>query len=692
MRSTLALATSLALALATLVPLPATGEDRWPMRNDPSFDASVPDPAFPTDRGPRILLDAAHHNFHVTEGFLQPFADLATADGYRPIVGHRTFSPEYLAGFEIVLIITALPFEFTTRNEVTTETTFTNGELEALHAWVESGGSLLVFSEHAPFDQAIHPLLQRFGITTSVGTVADPVHHDPAFGEEGWLVFSRENGLLDAEHPIVRGGVHGEPVVSAITFGGSALTGEGYSNLLRLSPTAENRRHSTGVGPVGSGDSQGLAGRVGRGRVVAFGDSNGFTALLFPGPDGTTRALGMNTPHHDWKRLVRNVLRWLAPDAEAPPASPRVLPRLPAVDSAVESAIERAGLVGVAVAVERDGELLHAAGYGRADIDANEPVTVETPFRWASISKTFTAALAVRLDRSGTLSLDSPLSDAPHVSVRQALSHVGGLPEYEEADLERYRREGGPLTAAFVRTFARSNELDFAPSTDWRYSNTGFHLSALEIEKSAGRTFGRILRETLLGPASLEGVDLCDDHQGVRARGYERRDGTWVTSRSVFEEEGIRGDGGLCGNILELVEAPRRLRDLLGDDGFAALAEPTTLSDGSRVPYGLGLRLGDLEGRRLLGHTGGMGTYWSTVGHFPEENTTLAVLVNTDGLQEDALTIFGRVAAEVFELPTDREAFDRGEYPLDRVVPREDGRCDVFYNGFFVAIEPCDPP
>jgi hypothetical protein len=134
----------------------------WPMANDPKFDTKVKNPMFEKAEGPFILLDAAHHNFHVTEGFIDPFTSLAEADGYQTIVGTSAFTAQFLQSFNIVMIITALPFKFTSKTEVTTETTYTGAEIEALYQWVSEGGSLLVFSEHAPFDQAINPLLKRF--------------------------------------------------------------------------------------------------------------------------------------------------------------------------------------------------------------------------------------------------------------------------------------------------------------------------------------------------------------------------------------------------------------------------------------------------------------------------------------------------------------------------------------------------
>ena len=286
----------------------------WPMSNDPAFDPTVRKPTYPESKGPKILLDGGHQNFFIQGDFIKPFSNLAEADGYRPVIGDETFTPEYLGRFDIVMIITALPFDFTTKTEVTTETTFTYAELDALYAWVEAGGSLLVFSEHAPFDQAINPLLQRFGMSSSVGVVVDTEHHDSKFGLPRFIVFSRENGLLNNEHPITRGRNESEAIHSVVTFGGSSLTGSGYANLFRLSPTAENREHETGVGPVGMGNSQALAGTVGQGRIVAFGDSNGFVAMNFENEDGSPWSVGMNTKGYDWRQFVLNVLHWLSGD------------------------------------------------------------------------------------------------------------------------------------------------------------------------------------------------------------------------------------------------------------------------------------------------------------------------------------------------------------------------------------------
>jgi len=282
------------------------------MSNDTEFNSDVEEPTYEKGKGPKILLDGAHHNFFIQWDYIKPFSDLAKADGYQTIVDSLKFTPEYLKRFDIVMIITALPFDFTTKNEVTDESTFSINEINSLYDWVNNGGSLLVFSEHAPFDQAINPLLKRFGIESSIGRTIDSINYNKEIGNTGWIEFLNQNGGLKNEHPILNGRNKEEKITKLMTFGGSALTGKGYTNLLELSETSENIIHSTGVGPNGKGNSQGLAGKVGKGKVVALGDSNGFTAMIFNEDDGSTQAAGMNLDEYDWKQFTINTLHWLS--------------------------------------------------------------------------------------------------------------------------------------------------------------------------------------------------------------------------------------------------------------------------------------------------------------------------------------------------------------------------------------------
>jgi hypothetical protein len=284
------------------------------MTNDSTFSASVSHPKFKKGKGPALLIDAAHHNFIVEMGLAKPLVDVATADGYLPKIDSALFTKAYLDLYKVVIITPAMPFKFGSKKEVTTESTFTPTEIDALHEWVSAGGSLVLLSEHAPIDKSMTPVLNKFGIQSSIGIVWDSVYCDKSIQMKGFqtlLKFNKENGLLNMDHPITKGEKAGEQINAIVTYGGSGLTGPGYTSLLNLSPSVEIKRWS-GINPSGSATSQGLAGKVGKGKLVALGDCNGFTAMYIPMGAGKNFYAGMQVPNHNWKQFVLNTLHWLS--------------------------------------------------------------------------------------------------------------------------------------------------------------------------------------------------------------------------------------------------------------------------------------------------------------------------------------------------------------------------------------------
>ena len=281
------------------------------MLNDSPFNASILNPKYKKQKGPNILIDAGHHNFIVEMGLIKPFVDLSTNDGYHPKIDSGVFTSAYLAKYQMVLITPAMPFKFGSKKEVTTEITFTPDELIALKDWVMKGGSLIMLSEHAPIDKSMTPLFNTFGIQLSIGAVVDSANYDTNIkfpNVETILLFNRKNGLLNSTHPIITGVNKNEIVDNIETYTGCALTGEGYTNIFKLSPSAKIRKWSASQ-PSGGGDSQCLAGSFGKGKVVALGDCNGFTAM-YVNNGGKKFSAGMQVEEFDWKQFVLNTLHW----------------------------------------------------------------------------------------------------------------------------------------------------------------------------------------------------------------------------------------------------------------------------------------------------------------------------------------------------------------------------------------------
>ena len=275
------------------------------MYNDINVDLEVENPSHEMNEGPLIMFDSAHKNFFIQSHLIKPLVDLLLNDGYRVSFLDKEFSKSSLSQAKVLVVITALPFDFATERSAADKNTFSRDELSELQNWVKNGGSLLAFSEHAPFDQAINPLLQKFEIESSIGTTIDTINYENKYGQ-GMIKF--ENNNLKKNHPTVNGKYKVERLVS---FGGSALLGPKYENILKLGESSLNTKHTTGIGPEGRGNSQGLAGSYGQGKIAVFGDSNGFTAMVFNMQDGSKMYAGMNTEGYDWKNFVLNTFSWL---------------------------------------------------------------------------------------------------------------------------------------------------------------------------------------------------------------------------------------------------------------------------------------------------------------------------------------------------------------------------------------------
>jgi CubicO group peptidase (beta-lactamase class C family) len=357
----------------------------------------------------------------------------------------------------------------------------------------------------------------------------------------------------------------------------------------------------------------------------------------------------------------------LAGCAAQPPAAgtdnpPTTDPALAgAVDTIAANALEQGPVAGISIAVMRGSNLIVDRGYGLADLENGIAATAQTIYDVASVTKLFTAAAIVQLVEAGHLSLEDNLTgrlpgfpnpeQGRRITVRHLLSHTSGLRDYEAAGTERLLADGTHLSAAFVLEFLRGRPLDFEPGSQWSYSNTGFYLLALIIERVTGRAYGFHIREALARPLGLTDTFLCDDAlvPDRRTRGYHPVANVLVPSVH-FTARNIIGDGGLCSTAGDLARLPGALRrtEVLSGPALARMTEPTALTSGVAVDYGLGVRRGVFAGHRLWGHTGGMSTYWAALFHYPDDDVTIVVLANTDDAATDALTIEGQIARAVF--------------------------------------------
>lgn len=282
---------------------------------DPHFDVKVENPAY-SKNFPRVLFDEAHNNSDTTNGRYKPFADLLFNDGYHLAVNRQPFTKETLKTFKILVIANPLGSE-DVDDDSAGGPAFTPAECDAVSDWIRGGGALLFIADHAPFASAAEILAQKLGVDMSKGYTTDPANSDKESKEpsnepsedRGVIVYSRENHLL-AEHAITNGRGSAERVDRVMTFTGQSLKGPtGSDAFLKLADTAVDRIVPSGKTDSAAGRAQGIAFRLGKGRVVVLGEAAMLSAQL-TGSDNNP--FGMNVPEIDNKQLALNIMHWLS--------------------------------------------------------------------------------------------------------------------------------------------------------------------------------------------------------------------------------------------------------------------------------------------------------------------------------------------------------------------------------------------
>ncbi len=302
---------------------------------------------------------------------------------------------------------------------------------------------------------------------------------------------------------------------------------------------------------------------------------------------------------------------------------------------------------GCAVGVARAGQTVFEKAYGMADLEREVPNRPDTIFEAGSIAKQFTAAAVLLLARDGKLSIDDPVRryvpELPEhnasLTLRHALTHTGGLRDWGEITaIGGWPRGTRAHTQTHVLEIAaRQRSLNFAPGSNWSYSNTGYNLAAIVVSRVAGMPFAEFCRRRLFEPLGLSRTSWRDDHARIvkgRAIAYAP-DGKDFRTRMPFED--AHGNGGLLTTVGDLLRWNTRF-DGEGPDGVLARqqVEPATLVTGEKLDYGLGLFLTTYNGVAEVGHGGATAGYEAYLARYPEHRLSIAVLCNVSGAGAEA--------------------------------------------------------
>jgi len=345
----------------------------------------------------------------------------------------------------------------------------------------------------------------------------------------------------------------------------------------------------------------------------------------------------------------------------AAPASPSSLSKnlSSSLSSLAKAAVKDGKTAGVSFVVTKAGRVLASGAAGFADLENRVPATAETVYAIGSITKQFTAAAVLLLADEGKLSLDEPLGkfvpDFPEpgrsATLRMLLNHTSGIRSMTRMGSRYWGQAGREIAPADLVSLFAKEPADFPPGEGYAYSNSGYVLLGLVVEKASGRPWGAFLKERFFGPLALTHTRDGTTQELVphRARGFSREDGRFESAWHVSLSQGYAA-GALLSTAPDLAAWTRRLHTAppVSAASFRAMTTPP-LVNGKTTSYGMGMGIDTFGGHRRFFHGGGLPGFDGWVAVFPDDDLVVAVLCNTDG--DAGMEIADEIAALALGVP-----------------------------------------
>jgi CubicO group peptidase (beta-lactamase class C family) len=295
-----------------------------------------------------------------------------------------------------------------------------------------------------------------------------------------------------------------------------------------------------------------------------------------------------------------------------------------------------------AVLLAKNGTPIFTSAYGMADRDKKIPITINTKFRIGSMNKMFTATAVLQLAQAGKLEPSDPLgkylTDYPNkniatkVTIEQLLSHTGGTGDFFGPEFDKHRLELKTLDD-YVKLYG-TRDPKFEPGSRWEYSNYGFLLLGLVVEKASGEDYYSYVREHIYKPAGMNSTDSLPEDRNVpdRSIGYTKFGGgaTWKPNTDTLPYRGTSAGGGYStvGDLLAFATAVQENKLLDAHYTELLTTGHTQIVEGEKYAYGF---MDKTEaGVRSFGHGGGAPGMNGDLRIYPASGYVIVVLANLD--------------------------------------------------------------
>lgn len=340
--------------------------------------------------------------------------------------------------------------------------------------------------------------------------------------------------------------------------------------------------------------------------------------------------------------FAATLLAAAAHPALAQMAAPGTLPdtaarRLAAsFDSIARSAMDEQAIPGMSIAVVKDGRVLAERGYGWASLEKQVPATAATQYQVASVGKQFTAAAVLRLVEQGRLSLGDPVTryvdglprEYADVTLERLLNHTAGVPNFTEF----FRDFHQPITGGQMVDSLRARPLDFVPGSGFHYSNSGYWLLGLVLERVTGQAYADYLREQFFIPLGMADTHPCAGQaRAPLPEGYWRGPRRRPVKMPPWHGQVLFAAGSMCSTAADLARWEVALGggQVLSGESFRMMTTPAPPAEPSvRMSYGFAMMVDSIDGMRYLHHDGAVPGFRSQVAYYPDAHLAVVVLAN----------------------------------------------------------------
>ncbi len=307
---------------------------------------------------------------------------------------------------------------------------------------------------------------------------------------------------------------------------------------------------------------------------------------------------------------------------------------------------------GAAIAVIKDGAVIYKRGYGSANLEYNVPITPQTVFHVASVSKQFTAFAIALLANQGKLSLDDDirkhlpeLSDfGKKITIRQLIHHTSGLrDQWTLLGMAGWRLDDVITKEHILKMVRHQKELNFDPGAENLYSNTGYTLLAVIVERVSGQSFRDYTEANIFKPLGMTTTHFHDDHERIvknRAYSYTSAGAGRGFKAAPLNYANV-GATSLFTTAEDLARWVLNFENtkIGGSDVIKQMQQQGVLNSGKQIGYAFGLSIGPYRGLNTVGHAGGDAAYRSFAFWFPDQRFGVVVLSNFGSLNPQQMAM-----------------------------------------------------